>query len=61
MIRTFLFFILLLSARWTSAVGYIEQPRGTVGVTGNPSSLVASIITYAIGLAAILGVIGITW
>lgn len=39
--------------------GNFQAPPGVIDKT--PGALVANIITYAIGIAAILGVIGITW
>lgn len=39
----------------------IDQPPGTIDVTGNVTTMIASIIKYGIGIAGILGVIGITW
>lgn len=38
----------------------IQQPDGTLTIT-TPSEFVATIIKYAIGIAWILWVIGITW
>lgn len=37
----------------------IQQPAGTVSV--DPVSIMTNIISYSIGIAAVLGVIGITW
>lgn len=61
MIRFFLAFLIFLSSpAFLSAVGYIQQPSGTISAD-TPSTLIASLIAYAIGIAAILGVIGVTW
>jgi hypothetical protein len=64
MVRTFFLFILGFSSITSVAlagVGWvIARPDGVINVT-SPVSLTAGIITYAIGIAAVLGVIGITW
>lgn len=41
--------------------GYINQPGWTIDAPDNISTLIANIIKYGIGIAGILGVIGITW
>jgi hypothetical protein len=38
----------------------IQQPDKTITLT-TPSEFIATIIKYAIGIAGILGVIGMTW
>ncbi len=52
------------------SISFIESSFADVGwaivvppgvITTTPAVLIAKIITYAIGVAAILGVIGITW
>lgn len=62
MIRKLFFIILALSAPYLHAdmVDNIQQPDGTITFS-SPSLLVATVIKYAIGVAGILWVIGITW
>jgi hypothetical protein len=45
-----------------SSLDIIQPPDGVILVTGDSSvGLISSAITYGIGLAAIIGVMGITW
>lgn len=61
MIRLFFVLSFLLSIDIATAVNssIIAAPGGVITTT--PVDLVGKIITYAIGIAAILWVIGITW
>jgi Type IV secretion system pilin len=61
MIRFFLILSFLLWVDVVTAVNssIIAAPSGVITTT--PVDLVSKIITYAIGIAAILWVIGITW
>lgn len=60
--KKYLFLILAFSAPLiTYAIGGdIEQPNGTIEFT-NIGQLIAKLISYAIGIAGVLWVIGITW
>lgn len=62
MLRTLYFLIVaaLIPRIHAAMVDPIQQPDGTLQLT-SPSEFIATIIKYAIGIAGILGVIGITW
>ena len=62
MLRTIFFIIFagFTEILHAAIVDTIQQPRGTIELN-SPSELIATIIQYAIGIAGILWVIGITW
>ncbi len=61
--RLFLFTLVFFSyagSLFAAMVDFIIQPSGTIG-NKPPIGILSNMISYAIGIAAILGVIGITW
>ena len=61
-IYSILGFLFTAKEIFADEVGWIiEQPTGTIDVSGNVSGMIATIIKYGIGIAGVLWDIGITW
>lgn len=54
-------FVFFLFLKNTYAVADIQSPSSILISVGDSSTVIAKIISYGIGIAAILGVIGMTW
>jgi hypothetical protein len=63
MSRLFFLIIAIISPYLTYGLNIqsIEKPRKTIDIPDSPAVLISSIIAYAIGIAWVLGVMGITW
>lgn len=59
--KYFLFFISCMLIQEASALVEVTSPTGLLVSTGDPSTAIASLIAGGIGIAAILGVISLTW